>query len=231
MGMGAGRPTGWLWPGVGTVLVLAGGIGWRPAPTHGAPPDGGLTDGILTDEEMVGAPLAVPEREPVSAGLPGGDIPEAARSKAQTPGPRISNEKNSGQSTSGQKASDQKSSDERRQGLTDAEREARRFRRADRDKDGTVSQEEFLASRRKSFNRLDTNRDGNLSFEEYAASTTARFVAADRNADRKLNRSEFAETATTRPAKPRPASSSAARNAARSPNQESASLEGDGPAS
>ena len=212
MGMGAGRPTGWLWPGVGAVLVLAGGIGWWTAPTDGAP-----ADGVLTDEEMIGAPLAVPERQPVSAGLPGGDIPEAARSKARTSGPRISYEK-----VSGQKASDQKSSDERRQVLTDAEREARRFRRADRDKDGTVSQEEFLASRRKSFNRLDKNRDGHLSFEEYAASTTARFVAADRNADRKLNRSEFAETATTRPA-----SSSAARNAARGQNLESASLEGE----
>ena len=230
MGMGAGRPTGWLWPGVGAVLVLAGGIGWWTAPTDGAPADGGLTDGILTDEEMVGAPLAVPEREPVSAGLPGGDIPEAARSKAQTPGPRISNQKVSGQTASDQKSSGQKKSDQR-QGLTDAEREARRFRRADRDKDGTVSQEEFLASRRKSFNRLDTNRDGNLSFEEYAASTTARFVAADRNADRKLNRSEFAETATTRPARSRPASSSAAKNAARVQNLESASLDGDGPAS
>ena len=88
--------------------------------------------------------------------------------------------------------------DRKRRVLSDAEREARRFDRYDRDRNGAVSQEEFLASRRKAFKRLDQDGDGRLSFEEYAGTTIMRFQAADRNADRHLSRAEFAATATRR---------------------------------
>lgn len=82
--------------------------------------------------------------------------------------------------------------------LSDAEREARRLRRYDRDKDGEVSRAEFLGNRRKSFDRADTNKDGRLDFEEFAAATATKFARADRDADGALNAKEFATTAIKR---------------------------------
>jgi hypothetical protein len=82
--------------------------------------------------------------------------------------------------------------------LSDAEREARRLARYDKDDDGTVSRAEFLASRKKSFDKADANKDGRLDFAEFAAATATRFVRADRNADGSLTASEFATTAVKR---------------------------------
>lgn len=82
--------------------------------------------------------------------------------------------------------------------LSDAEREARRLARYDKDDDGVVSRTEFLANRRKSFEKADRNRDGRLDFEEYAVATATRFTRADRNADGALTAREFAATAVKR---------------------------------
>lgn len=87
--------------------------------------------------------------------------------------------------------------------LSDAEREARRLARYDKDDDGAVSRAEFLANRRKSFAKADRNQDGRLDFEEFAAATSTKFSRADRNADGQLSPSEFATTAVKR--KPRAA--------------------------
>ncbi|MEX6725002.1 histidine kinase [Parapedomonas caeni] len=82
--------------------------------------------------------------------------------------------------------------------LSDAEREARRLRRYDKDRDGQVDRAEFLASRRKAFGKLDQDGDGRLSFEEYAIATATKFTGADVNGDNRLSAAEFATTAVKR---------------------------------
>ena len=84
-------------------------------------------------------------------------------------------------------------------------REQRRFDRADRDNNGSVTLEEMTWQRHRNFQRLDANHDNQLSFEEWAASTLRKFAEADANHDRALNRGEFATTA------PRPRRTAAAR--------------------
>lgn len=87
--------------------------------------------------------------------------------------------------------------------LSEAEREARRLARYDKNDDGQVSREEYLANRRKAFAKADRNHDGRLDFEEYAVATATKFSRADRNADGQLSAREFATTAARR--KPRAA--------------------------
>ena len=82
--------------------------------------------------------------------------------------------------------------------LSDAEREARRLARYDKDDDGAVSRTEFLTNRRKSFDKADVNKDGRLDFAEFAAATATKFARADRNADGSLSAGEFAATAAKR---------------------------------
>lgn len=77
-------------------------------------------------------------------------------------------------------------------------REQKRFDRYDKDRDASVTREEYLASRRKAFAKLDANGDGRLSFEEWAARTTTRFAAADRDRSGTLTAAEFATTAPKR---------------------------------
>jgi hypothetical protein len=77
-------------------------------------------------------------------------------------------------------------------------REQKRFGRYDKDKDGAVSREEYLASRRKAYAKLDTNRDGQLSFDEWAAKTSAKFAAADADKSGSMTAAEFATTAVKR---------------------------------
>lgn len=86
---------------------------------------------------------------------------------------------------------------------TERTREQKRFDRYDKDRDGKVTREEYLASRRKAFARLDTNGDGKLSFDEWAIKTTTRFGDADRDRSGTLDRAEFATTAPKRRAKPK----------------------------
>ena len=89
-----------------------------------------------------------------------------------------------------------------RSNVTPADREARRFARYDKDKDASVSRDEYLLTRKKAFARLDLNGDGRLGFEEYAAATTRKFGKADRDGDGALAAAEFAATAAKRKDKP-----------------------------
>jgi Ca2+-binding EF-hand superfamily protein len=74
-------------------------------------------------------------------------------------------------------------------------REEKRFDRYDRDRNGAVTSEEYLASRRKAFAKLDVNGDGKLAFEEWALKTTTKFAGADKDKSGSLTRTEFAGTA------------------------------------
>jgi hypothetical protein len=78
-------------------------------------------------------------------------------------------------------------------------REQKRFSRYDKNKDGKVELDEYLAARRKNFDKLDTNHDGKLSFDEYAAKAIDKFNGAG---GRKgwLSEAEFATTAPVRKA-------------------------------
>ena len=82
--------------------------------------------------------------------------------------------------------------------VTPEQREARRFARYDKDKDGRVEREEYLANRKKAFARLDADGDGRLGFDEYAAATVKKFGRADRDGDGGLAAPEFAATAVKR---------------------------------
>ncbi len=93
-------------------------------------------------------------------------------------------------------------------------REEKRFARYDKDRDGGVAREEYLASRRKAFAKLDANGDGRLTFDEWAAKTTTKFAAADADRSGVLDAAEFATTRVPRKAAARcacpPASAEAA---------------------
>ena len=79
-------------------------------------------------------------------------------------------------------------------------REEKRFNRYDKDRNASISREEYLASRRKAFARLDRDGDGRLSFEEWAVRTTDKFAKADADKSGTLNAAEFATTAVKRKA-------------------------------
>ena len=85
--------------------------------------------------------------------------------------------------------------------VTPLDREAKRFKRYDKDKDGTIDRDEYLAARKKAFAKLDTNHDGKLSFEEYSVKAIVKFDTADAKHDGRLTPAEFATTAVKR--KPR----------------------------
>lgn len=73
-------------------------------------------------------------------------------------------------------------------------REARRFDRFDKDRDGRVTRNEMLAPRVKAFHKLDVDGNNLLSFEEWAVRTSNKFKGADRNGDGALTREEFVAT-------------------------------------
>lgn len=79
-------------------------------------------------------------------------------------------------------------------------REQKRFDRYDKDRDGRITRDEYLASRRKAYAKLDANGDGRLSFDEWAAKTTTKFATADKGRDGALDAAEFATTAVKRKA-------------------------------
>jgi hypothetical protein len=81
---------------------------------------------------------------------------------------------------------------------SDQDKSARRFARADKDKDGKIELAEMLAGRRKGFDKLDVNHDGMLSFEEYTAKTREKFTGADDDHSGWLSATEYAETAPKR---------------------------------
>lgn len=82
-------------------------------------------------------------------------------------------------------------------------REERRFGRYDKDRNGAITQEEFLANRRKAYARLDANHDGTLSFDEWAAKAEAKFASADADKNGAMNPTEFQATAVKRSARAR----------------------------
>ena len=82
-------------------------------------------------------------------------------------------------------------------------REERRFARYDKDKDGSVAREEYLASRRKAYAKLDANGDGRLSFDEWATRSSGKFAAADGDRSGALTPAEFATTRVVRKSSPR----------------------------
>ena len=57
-------------------------------------------------------------------------------------------------------------------------REEKRFARYDKNKDGKVEGDEYLAARRKNFDKLDLDHNGALSFQEYAVKGIEKFNAA-----------------------------------------------------
>jgi hypothetical protein len=77
-------------------------------------------------------------------------------------------------------------------------REQKRFDRNDKDRDGTITRDEYLIPRRKAYTKLDVDGDGRLSFEEWAKKTTDKFSAADRDRSGTLSAVEFATTAIKR---------------------------------
>lgn len=83
-------------------------------------------------------------------------------------------------------------------------REEKRFGRYDKDRNGQVTRDEYLASRRKAWARLDTDGDGRLSFDEWSVKTIAKFAAADKDRSGAMAPAEFATTAVKRSTRPRP---------------------------
>lgn len=81
---------------------------------------------------------------------------------------------------------------------SDKTREQKRFDRYDKDRDGKVTREEYLAARRKAFAKLDVNRDGTLSFDEWAVKAEGKFGAADADKSGAMTPVEFATTAVKR---------------------------------
>lgn len=81
---------------------------------------------------------------------------------------------------------------------TEKTREEKRFSRYDKDKNGAVSREEYLASRRKAYAKLDIDGDGRLSFEEYAVKTVTKFSKADGDRTGALTPAEFLTTRVVR---------------------------------
>ena len=85
--------------------------------------------------------------------------------------------------------------------VTPLDKEAKRFNRYDKNKDGAITRDEYLANRRKAFAKLDLNHDGVLSFDEYSVKAIAKFTTADADRNSKLSAAEFATTVVKR--KPR----------------------------
>jgi hypothetical protein len=83
-------------------------------------------------------------------------------------------------------------------------KEEKRFNRFDKDKNGGVSRDEYLQSRRKAYAKLDVNGDGKLSFDEYATKTIVKFTKADGDRTGALSRTEFSTTRVVRKSKPKP---------------------------
>lgn len=83
-------------------------------------------------------------------------------------------------------------------------REEKRFARYDKDRNGAVARDEYLAGRQKGFAKLDTNGDGRLSLDEYAVKAVTKFTAADKDRNGALNGAEFASTRVIRKARPKP---------------------------
>ena len=78
---------------------------------------------------------------------------------------------------------------------TSKTREEKRFSRADKDKDGKVTEDELLAPSHKAFTKLDLDHNNMLSFNEWAAKSINKFEGADDDHNGALTAAEYAETA------------------------------------
>ena len=95
---------------------------------------------------------------------------------------------------------------------SDRTREQKRFDRYDKDRNSSVTREEYLAQRRKAFAKLDVNHDGVLSFDEWAVKAETKFAGADKDKSGAMNTAEFATTAVKRKVRigcPKPATADA----------------------
>jgi len=81
--------------------------------------------------------------------------------------------------------------------------QARRFARADRNRDGRITLDEQLQPRRKAFARADRDGDGSLSFEEWTAASAVRFAKADKDKSGWLDAAEYEASRPKPKAKPR----------------------------
>lgn len=81
-------------------------------------------------------------------------------------------------------------------------KEQKRFDRADKNRDGTITLAELVEPRRKPYAKLDLNHDGKLSFEEWTVKTIDKFKTADSDHNNGLTRAEFATTVPKPKAKP-----------------------------
>lgn len=88
---------------------------------------------------------------------------------------------------------------------TDETREQKRFDRYDKDRNGKITREEYLASRRKAFAKLDTNHDGKLSFDEWAIRSEDKFAHADADHSGAMTPAEFLTTKVVHKTRPKPA--------------------------
>lgn len=77
-------------------------------------------------------------------------------------------------------------------------REEKRFGRYDKDKDGAVTRDEYLAARHKAYAKLDRDGNGQLSFDEWATKAETKFATADHDKSGAMNAAEFATTAVKR---------------------------------
>ncbi|WP_421838292.1 hypothetical protein [Novosphingobium sp.] len=77
-------------------------------------------------------------------------------------------------------------------------REAKRFDRLDKNRDGKITRTEMVSPRIKDFRKLDVDGNNLLTFDEWSVATDNRFKGADKNGDGALSREEFA---TTKPKK------------------------------
>lgn len=77
-------------------------------------------------------------------------------------------------------------------------REEKRFGRYDKDKNGSVTRDEYLVSRRKAYAKLDRDGNGQLSFDEWAVKAETKFAAADGDKSGAMTATEFATTAVKR---------------------------------
>ena len=82
-------------------------------------------------------------------------------------------------------------------------REARRFARADRDRDGRITLAEQLQPRRKAFAKADRDGNGSLSFEEWTASSAAKFAKADKDRSGWLDSAEYEASRPKSKARPK----------------------------
>ena len=74
-------------------------------------------------------------------------------------------------------------------------RDEKRFGRADKDKDGKITEEELVAPRHKVFAKLDLDHNRQLAFNEWAAKAINKFEGADDDHLDTLTAAKYTDTA------------------------------------